>query len=104
MPTDMSMRVGVVLSVILPLLAFLTLVNEARAAAILNMTDQKVGFEIDTGSGFELVVIEPKMHYRVPGIIQVKKGREIIHIDYNEEYALWPNGDFAPQTRVKRKH
>jgi hypothetical protein len=74
--------------------------SQAWAAAVVNLSDKNQNIQVNTDGKFEDVVISPYGKYSTPGKAKIRFQDREITIDRDEEYALWPNGDFGMQRRV----
>lgn len=99
MPENMHLPVIVTFS----LLTFFVLGgNAAQAAVITNLSDTPQTFEIKTSEGFTPVTILAGRTWRVPGKADIRRGDRVVHMEEDQEYAIWQNGDFGPQRRMKQ--
>ena len=74
------------------------------AAAIANIGDQPQVVALRQGQDYTLREIEARGRLYIPGDINVRyRGREV-RIEQGEEYAIWPDGTFGPQSRKQYKH
>jgi hypothetical protein len=74
--------------------------EQAQAAAIVNLSDKPQNIQVNTDGKFEGVTIAPYGKYSVHGKVKIRFQDREITIDKDEEYALWPNGDFGIQRRI----
>jgi len=72
----------------------------AEAAVITNLDSKLQSIEISATDGdFHTVSIASNETYRVPGKLVVRyHGREV-HMNNDEEYAIWKDDEFGPQMR-----
>jgi hypothetical protein len=70
----------------------------AEAAAVTNLAHEAQTIEIETADGYKALSIEAGRTYRTLGAIRVRYQKSYtIYIERNEEFAIWPNGNFGPQ-------
>jgi hypothetical protein len=74
-----------------------------NAAAIWNLTDKPVQFELETGEGYKPFVIQPNRRYFQPGKARFRYQERIVYIEHHEEYAIWPDGALGPQLRMRQR-
>jgi hypothetical protein len=86
--------------IVLMFCVFMLPVYQVRAAAIVNLSDKQQKIQVNTGGKFENTIIAPYAKYSVVGKVKIRFQDREISIDKDEEYALWPNGDFGIQRRV----
>lgn len=79
---------------------FVASLQQAQAAAVVNLSDKQQNIQVNTTGKFEDVAIAPYGKYSIPGKAKIRFQDREITIDRDEEYALWPNGDFGMQRRV----
>lgn len=76
--------------------------TEAQAAAISNLSKEPQTVSYGVWGGKKTVVIPPGRTFRLPGTVTfLYDGRETT-IDDEEEYAIWEDGVFGPQRRIRR--
>ena len=75
----------------------------AHAAAIWNLTDKPVQFELETADGYKPFTIEPGRRYFQPGKARFRYQERIVYIEHHEEYAIWPDGAIGPQRRMRQR-
>lgn len=77
--------------------------SHANAAAIHNLGDVPQRLILYQYNASSEIIVAPNSVYRSIGSLHVSFQEREYRIDYDEEYALWPNGDFGPQ-RGTRNH
>lgn len=83
------------------LLCALLAAPQAKAASILNLTENTQAIVL-SGRGQPVVVeIRPWGKYWEIGPIRAKYRNQEVYIEEDTEYAIWPGGVFGPQ-RVNR--
>lgn len=76
--------------------------SESYAAAITNLSREPKAVSYDEWGGEKTVIIPPGRTFRLPGTVAfIYDGRES-RIDDEEEYAIWEDGVFGPQRRIRR--
>jgi hypothetical protein len=90
-----AMRRGAGLCIILGIFIFLG--NEVKAAVITNLSDKTQIIEQESFDGFLPVSIKPYETYRVPGQIKLHYAGRETTIGFDEEYAIWGDGNLGPQ-------
>lgn len=95
----MHRRTSLVVIVIISSL-FVAALQQAQAAAIVNLSDKSQNIQVNTGGKFEDATIAPYGKYSTVGRVKIRFQDREISIDRDEEYALWPNGDFGVQRRI----
>lgn len=85
-----------------PALLAMLLPQAAGAGAISNLTDHEQAVEIQTSSGYSPRTIPARGQFTVTGDARLRFGGREIYLEDNMEYAIWPDGTFGPQFRMKR--
>ncbi len=76
--------------------------SESYAAAITNLSSEPKTVSYEEWGGKKTVIIQPGRTFRLPGTVTfLYDGRES-RIDDEEEYAIWEDGVFGPQRRLRR--
>ncbi len=73
------------------------------AAAIVNLSSEPQTIQFSQWQGGASVTISPKQAWRVPGRVAVWYGGREVHIDEEEEFAIWKTGELGPQRRMMRR-
>lgn len=85
------------------LVIFLSLsASEAWAAAISNLSNEPKTFSYDEWGGERTIIIPPGQTFRIPGTVTFRYDGRETRIEDDEEYAIWQDGAFGPQKRLRR--
>jgi hypothetical protein len=75
----------------------------AYAAVISNLSTTPQSLEAgETESTLQPVTIQPSATYRVTGKLVVRYSGKLIHMEENEEYAIWKDGEISLQRHEGR--
>lgn len=84
------------------LILFLSLsASQAWAAAITNLSDEPKTFSYGELDGEKIITIPPGQTFRIPGTVTFRYGDRETRIEDDEEYAIWKDGAFGPQKRIR---
>lgn len=71
-------------------------------AAITNLSGMPQSFIITDANPERVVTIAPGQTFRTLGKSSFRYQNRQLHIEDNEEYAIWRDGTFGPQRRMHR--
>jgi len=89
---------------LLTLVFFAAFGGAAQAAAVSNLTDSGQLIQIKTADGWKDITIAPGDTWRVYGLAEIRFRERESRIEHNQEFAIWPNGDFGPQRQLNIMH
>lgn len=74
----------------------------AAAGMVTNLSDRQHVVEIQTSNGYIPQAVAPGHSVHIYGGARMKfEGREF-YLPHDMEYAIWQDGSFGPQRRIKR--
>jgi len=90
---------------LLPALVVMLGSGPVMAGAITNLTDTPRLLEIRTSSGYVGEMVPPGATRYIHGDTHVRFNEKEFYLQDDMEYALWQDGSFGPQRRLKnRRH
>ncbi len=100
MPCDMKAFSGLRLAALL-LSVCIASPNAAYAAAIVNITDNDTPMEVKIGQEWKPITIRAGGRFFIRGDARFRWKNREVYIQYDEEYALWPDGMLGPQRKLR---
>ena len=71
----------------------------ALAASIINLSSQSQLIEVKEKGGFKPFLLESGRSFRIVGPATFRYNGSEIYIDFDEEYAIWKDGEMGVQRR-----
>ena len=77
----------------------------AHAVTLRNLSDQTQVVMVEQGGAKQEAILPPKAsrHFMGGDVTLVKPGQRPVHADFQDEYAIWPDGKLIIQRRQKVK-